>query len=162
MMHQFYWKNTSFMALSQRLRKYNTSIFFSISYIWAGQSEKGAYHIGQKHGSDEPACLCCLLKRYKDSRESSSQGQTFAHTWQVCTHIWKATTHIKQGSFFSWHGSFFVDFHLFLFRFYDPSRLFHSFWVNCFVCLFVLKFYGPVNEVMSSRSVDSGTVSGQA
>ena len=32
-----------------------------------------------------------------------------------------------------------------------------------FVCLFVLEFYGPVNnEVMSSRSVNSGTVPGQA
>ena len=32
-----------------------------------------------------------------------------------------------------------------------------------FVCLFVLGFYGPVNnEVMSSRSADSGTVPGQA
>ena len=31
------------------------------------------------------------------------------------------------------------------------------------VCLFVLRFYGPVNnEVMSSRSVNSGTVPGQA
>ena len=30
-------------------------------------------------------------------------------------------------------------------------------------CLFVLEFYGPVNnEVMSSRSVKSGTVPGQA
>ena len=30
------------------------------------------------------------------------------------------------------------------------------------VCLFVLGFYGPVNnEVMSSRSVNSGTVPGQ-
>ena len=30
-------------------------------------------------------------------------------------------------------------------------------------CLFVLEFYGPVNnEVMSSRSVNSGTVPGQA
>ena len=32
-----------------------------------------------------------------------------------------------------------------------------------FVCLFVLEFYGPVNnEVMSSRSVNSGTVPGQS
>ena len=32
-----------------------------------------------------------------------------------------------------------------------------------FVCLFLLQFYGPVNnEVMSSRSVNSGTVPGQA
>ena len=32
-----------------------------------------------------------------------------------------------------------------------------------FVCLFVLEFYSPVNnEVMSSRSVNSGTVPGQA
>ena len=32
-----------------------------------------------------------------------------------------------------------------------------------FVCLFVLGFYGPVNnEVMSSGSVNSGTVPGQA
>ena len=32
-----------------------------------------------------------------------------------------------------------------------------------FVCLFVLEFYGPVNnEVMSSRSVKSGIVPGQA
>ena len=32
-----------------------------------------------------------------------------------------------------------------------------------YACLFVLEFYGPVNnEVMSSRSVNSGTVSGQA
>ena len=32
----------------------------------------------------------------------------------------------------------------------------------CF-CLFVLGFYGPVNnEVMSSRSVNSGTVPGEA
>ena len=31
------------------------------------------------------------------------------------------------------------------------------------VCLFVLGFYGPVkNEVMSSRSINSGTVPGQA
>ena len=31
------------------------------------------------------------------------------------------------------------------------------------VCLFVLEFYGPVNnEVMSSRSVNSGTIHGQA
>ena len=31
------------------------------------------------------------------------------------------------------------------------------------VCLFVLDFYGPVNnEAMSSRSVNSGTVPGQA
>ena len=31
------------------------------------------------------------------------------------------------------------------------------------VCLFVLEFYGPVNnEVMSSRSVNSGTVPGQS
>ena len=38
-----------------------------------------------------------------------------------------------------------------------------SYWVCLFVCLFVLEFYGPVNnEVMSSRSVNSGTVSGQA
>ena len=30
-------------------------------------------------------------------------------------------------------------------------------------CLFVLEFYGPVNnKVMSSRSVNSGTVLGQA
>ena len=30
-------------------------------------------------------------------------------------------------------------------------------------CLFVLEFYGPVNnEVMSSRSVNTGTVPGQA
>ena len=30
-------------------------------------------------------------------------------------------------------------------------------------CLYVLEFYGPVNnEVMSSRSVNSGTVPGQA
>ena len=34
---------------------------------------------------------------------------------------------------------------------------------SLFVCLFVLEFYGPVNkEVMSSRSVNSGTVPGQA
>ena len=32
---------------------------------------------------------------------------------------------------------------------------------RCFVCLFVLEFYGPVNnEVMSSRSVNSSTVPG--
>ena len=32
-----------------------------------------------------------------------------------------------------------------------------------FVCLFVFGFYGPVNsEVMSSRSVNSGTVPGQS
>ena len=31
-----------------------------------------------------------------------------------------------------------------------------------FVCLFVLGFYDPVNEVMSSRSVYSGTIPGQA
>ena len=31
------------------------------------------------------------------------------------------------------------------------------------ICLFVLEFYGPVNkEVMSSRSVNNGTVPGQA
>ena len=30
------------------------------------------------------------------------------------------------------------------------------------ICLFVLEFYGPVNnEIMSSRSVNSGTVPGQ-
>ena len=34
---------------------------------------------------------------------------------------------------------------------------------NFSVCLFVLEFYGPVNnEVMSSRSVSSSTVPGQA
>ena len=32
-------------------------------------------------------------------------------------------------------------------------------YLDCFVCLFVLEFYGPVNnEVMSSRSVNSGTI----
>ena len=31
------------------------------------------------------------------------------------------------------------------------------------VCMFVLGFYGPINnEVMSSQSVNSGTVPGQA
>ena len=31
------------------------------------------------------------------------------------------------------------------------------------ICLFVLEFYGPVNnEVMLSQSVNSGTVPGQA
>ena len=31
------------------------------------------------------------------------------------------------------------------------------------ICLSVLEFYGPVkNEIMSSRSVNSGTVPGQA
>ena len=31
------------------------------------------------------------------------------------------------------------------------------------LCLFVLGFYGPVNnEIMSNRSVNSGTVPGQA
>ena len=36
-------------------------------------------------------------------------------------------------------------------------------WIVNVVCLFVLGFYGPVNnEVMSSRSVNSGTVPGQA
>ena len=31
------------------------------------------------------------------------------------------------------------------------------------ICLFVFEFYGPVNnEVMSSRSVNNGTVPGQA
>ena len=35
--------------------------------------------------------------------------------------------------------------------------------IKTFVCLFVLEFYGPVNnEVMSSRSVNSGSVPGQA
>ena len=35
--------------------------------------------------------------------------------------------------------------------------------LNQHICLFVLGFYGPVNnEVMSSRSVNSGTVPGQA
>ena len=35
--------------------------------------------------------------------------------------------------------------------------------VYTLTCLFVLEFYGPVNkEVMSSRSVNSGTVPGQA
>ena len=35
--------------------------------------------------------------------------------------------------------------------------------LQSFVCLFVLEFYGPVNnEVMTSRSVNSGTVPGQA
>ena len=35
--------------------------------------------------------------------------------------------------------------------------------VGKFVCLFVLEFYGPVNnQVMLSRSVNSSTVPGQA
>ena len=35
--------------------------------------------------------------------------------------------------------------------------------INAFFCLFVLEFYGPVNnEVMSSQSVNGGTVPGQA
>ena len=42
--------------------------------------------------------------------------------------------------------------------FYSPD-----FVRTVFVCLFVLEFYGPVNnEVMSSRSVNSGTIPGQA
>ena len=36
-------------------------------------------------------------------------------------------------------------------------------WEIIFFCLFVLEFYGPANnEVMSSRSVNSGAVPGQA
>ena len=36
-------------------------------------------------------------------------------------------------------------------------------WVDVlFVCLFVLGFYGPVNEVVLSQSVNSGTVPRQA
>ena len=39
----------------------------------------------------------------------------------------------------------------------------HIFSSRSFLCLFVLEFYGPVNnELMSSRSVNSGTVPGQA
>ena len=35
--------------------------------------------------------------------------------------------------------------------------------LTCSCCLFVLEFYGPVNnQVMSSRSVNSGIVPGQA
>ena len=74
---------------------------------------------------------------------------------------------------------------------YGPSRLFHSFWAEsivrvgrkqeipeknhlttrkqnfaCLMCdpsMFVLGFYGPVNnEVMLCRSVNSGTIRGQA
>ena len=36
-------------------------------------------------------------------------------------------------------------------------------WLDPPLCLFVLEFYGPVNnEVISSRSVNSSTVPGQA